>query len=82
MKNKILLKIEEFLQTNKNVLLLILSAIILLVLPMFVFGVKETVVGAVILIGTVFWLTVLIFLLHYVFEKITDIFEYISEKKS
>ena len=70
MKNKILLKIEKFLQTNKNVLLVILSAIILFVLPMIVFGVKQTIIGVAMLIGTVIWCGVFCFLLRYALYKI------------
>ena len=70
--NKILLKIEEFLQTNKNVLLLMLAVTFFLTLPMFVFGVKKTIIGEAMLIGTVIWCGIFIFLLRYVLYKIFD----------
>ena len=70
MKNKILLKIEEFLQTNKNVLLLMLAVTLLVTLPMFVFGVKQTIIGGAMLIGTVIWCGVFTFLLRYALYKI------------
>ena len=70
MKNKILLKIEEFLQTNKNVLLLMLAVTLFVTLPMFVFGVKQTIIGGAMLIGTVIWCGVFCFLLRYALYKI------------
>ena len=72
MKNKVLLKSEDFLQTNKNVLLVILSAIILFVLPMIVFGVEKAIIGMAKVIGIVVWCGALAFFLHFVLWEFFD----------
>ena len=74
MKNKILLEIEEFLQTNKEILLVALSVIIFFALPMIVFGVEKTIIGMAKVIGVVVWCGVFAFLLHFVLFKLFDKF--------
>ena len=74
MKNKILLEIEEFLQTNKETFLAIGAAIIFFVLPMIAFGVEKTIIGIAKVIGLVVWCGVFAFLLHFVLFKLFDKF--------
>lgn len=73
MKNKNWLKIKEFLQTNKKVLLLILAVIFFFVLPMIAFGVKKAIVGVAIIIGVSVWCNIFFFLLYSFYEFIDSL---------